>query len=94
MLARRCLGKLEPGVMVYTVYVLFSTKFTEHYTGYSSNHEERIKSHNVYGTDWTARHRPWKVIHTKVFDTKAEAMKYEKWLKTGVGRDFIKTLPH
>ena len=80
--------------MIYTVYVLFSKKYNRHYTGYSSDFEMRFVSHNEFGTDWTARYRPWKVIHTKEFDTKAEAMKYEKWLKTGAGRDFIKTLPH
>jgi hypothetical protein len=31
-------------------------------------------------------------FYFKEFDTKNEAMGYEKWLKTGVGRDFIKTL--
>jgi predicted GIY-YIG superfamily endonuclease len=34
------------------------------------------------------------LIYTKVFEKKSEAMAYEKWLKTGAGRDFIKTLPH
>jgi putative endonuclease len=40
------------------------------------------------------KYRPWKLIHTEVFDTKAEAMQREKWFKSGVGRSFIKTLPH
>ena len=79
---------------MYTVYVLFSEKFNKHYTGFSSNHLERIKSHNKYGKEWTARYRRWKLIHTKEFETKVEAMAYEKWLKTGVGRDFIKSLQH
>jgi hypothetical protein len=30
----------------------------------------------------------------KEFASKANAMSYEKWLKTGAGRDFIKTIPH
>jgi hypothetical protein len=28
------------------------------------------------------------------FETKTEALAYEKWLKTGAGRDFIKSIPH
>ena len=56
--------------------------------------ELRIKSHNIFGKDWTARYRPWKLIYTKEFENKKEAMAYEKWLKTGIGRDFIKSLPH
>ena len=51
-------------------------------------------SHNILGKDWTAKYRPWRLIFTKEFDTKVEAMKYEKWLKSGVGRSFIKTLRH
>jgi putative endonuclease len=64
------------------------------YKGYTSNLEQRLISHNLLGKDWTAKYRPWKLIFTKQFELKADAMKFEKWLKTGVGRDFIKTLPH
>jgi putative endonuclease len=80
--------------MLYTVYILFSPKFNKHYTGYTSNLEARLLSHNDLGHDWTVKFRPWKLIYTKDFVTKQEAMIYEKWLKTGVGRDFIKTIPH
>ncbi|HKC37028.1 MAG TPA: GIY-YIG nuclease family protein [Chitinophagaceae bacterium] len=54
----------------------------------------RLKSHNEFGKEWTARYRPWKIIYRKEFQAKEEARKYEKWLKTGLGRDFIKSLPH
>ena len=80
--------------MVFTVYILFSEKYKKHYTGFTSDISLRIKSHNEFGNDWTARYRPWKVIYTKEFETKSESMEYEKWLKTGAGRDFIKKLPH
>ena len=76
----------------YTVYVLLSEKHNIHYTGFSSDVVTRFKSHNIFGKGWTARYRPWKLIFTKDFETKQEAMIYEKWLKTGVGRDFIKSL--
>jgi putative endonuclease len=80
--------------MRFTVYILYSEKFDKHYTGYTSDIELRIKSHNEFGKDWTARYRPWKLIYIKEFENKIEAMEYEKWLKTGVGREFIKSLPH
>ena len=79
---------------MFTVYVLFSEKAAKHYTGFTSNLEERLFSHNHAGSDWTARHRPWLLIYTKVFENKKEALHYEKWLKSGAGRDFIKTLKH
>jgi putative endonuclease len=80
--------------MKFTVYILYSEKFNKHYTGYTSDIELRIKSHNEFGKDWTAWYRPWKLIYTKEFNSKNEAMAYEKWVKTGAGRDFIKTLLH
>jgi putative endonuclease len=80
--------------MRFTVYILFSEKSGKHYTGYSSDLADRLESHNNLGNEWTARYRPWKLIYTKEFETKREAMAYEKWLKTGVGREFIKTLAH
>ena len=78
--------------MVYTVYVLLSESTGKHYTGFTSNLEERMVSHNELGTDWTKSYRPWKIVYTKEFLSKKEAMEYELWLKTGKGRDFIKTL--
>ena len=80
--------------MLFVVYVLYSVEFKKHYTGFTSNLAQRLLSHNELGKDWTAKYRPWKLIFTKEFESKREAINYEKWLKTGVGRDFIKTLPH
>ena len=80
--------------MTYTVYILYSENFNKHYTGFTSNLSERLDSHNEYGSDWTARYRPWKLIFTKEFGEKTQAMAYEKWLKSGVGREFIKSIPH
>ena len=80
--------------MKFIVCILFSESYSKHYTGFTSDLENRLRSHNEFGKDWTARYRPWKLIFTQSFETKKEAMEYEKWLKTGVGRDFIKTIPH
>ncbi len=80
--------------MLYSVYILYSQKHQKHYTGFTSNLEQRLLSHHKLGKDWTARYRPWQLIYVKEFITKKEATEYEKWLKTGAGRDFIKTLPH
>jgi len=80
--------------MQFIVYILHSKKFDRYYTGHTSNIEIRLRSHNEFGKDWTARYRPWKLIYTKEFKSKKEAMEYEKWLRTGVGREFINSLPH
>ena len=77
---------------MYIVYVLYSETYQKHYTGFTTNLAERILSHNEMGKDWTARYRPWKLLYTKEFYIKSEAMSYEKWLKSGVGREFIKRI--
>ena len=47
-------------------------------------------SHNVFATKgYTVKFRPWEIIHTEVFETKSEAMKREKELKSANGRKFI-----
>ena len=80
--------------MNFTVYILYSIDFKKHYTGFTSNLAQRLLSHNKVGKDWTSKYRPWELIFTQEFEVKNSAMEYEKWLKTGVGRDFVKTLPH
>ena len=69
--------------MIFKVYILFSVNYNKHYTGFSSNLSLRLQSHNEFGKDWTAKYRPWKLIYSKEFENKTEAMAYEKWLKSG-----------
>ncbi len=81
-------------MMLYTVYILYSEGHQKHYTGFTSNLEERLLSHHKLGKGWTAKYRPWKIIYTKQFKEKCDAVKYENCLKTGVGRDFVNALEH
>ena len=77
----------------FVVYILYSEKFNKNYTGFTSNLIERFKSHNFLETKGhTLKFRPWIVIYVEFFDSKSEAMRKEKYLKTGVGREFIKNI--
>ena len=81
--------------LTFTVYILFSESYNKHYTGFTTNIEMRLKSHNeLSDKGYTKKYRPWRLIYSKDFLSKSEAMNYEKWLKTGVGREFIKSIPH
>ncbi|MGB5236257.1 MAG: GIY-YIG nuclease family protein, partial [Flavobacteriaceae bacterium] len=56
-----------------------------------------VESHNSKSTkSWTRSFRPWIVIHVEVFQTRSEALKREKNLKSGKGREWIrnKILPN
>lgn len=78
---------------MYTVYVLYSVRFDKIYIGFTSDLEDRFKSHNELATKgWTIKFRPWSILHTEIFDSKSEAMKREKQLKSGGGRAFIRGL--
>jgi putative endonuclease len=74
---------------MYFVYVLKS-KEGFHYTGMSEDLEKRVKEHNNKSLSfWTKRGTDWKVIFQEDYELKSEALKREKWLKTGVGREFL-----
>ena len=78
---------------MYTVYVLHSQKFDKIYIGYSSNFAERFLSHNKLGKKgWTIQFRPWRLIHSETYDSKEEAIKREKELKSGKGREWIRNI--
>ena len=75
----------------HTVYVLHSEAYDKIYTGRTTNLPERFKSHNELGTKgWTIKFRPWKIVHTEEFETKAESIKLEKELKSAAGRRWIR----
>jgi putative endonuclease len=53
---------------MFKVYVLHSEKFNKIYTAYTSNLEQRIKSHNELAYKaWTVRFIPWEIIYTEEF---------------------------
>ncbi|KDN55884.1 GIY-YIG nuclease family protein [Flavobacterium seoulense] len=77
----------------FVVYILYSKKFNKTYTGFTSNLIERLKSHNKLSTKGhTLKYRLWIVIHIEFFNSKTDVLKREKYLKTGIGREFIKNL--
>jgi putative endonuclease len=77
----------------FVVYILFSEDYGKTYVGFTSNLIERFKSHNYLSKKgYTIKFRPWQVIYVEFFTTKSEALKREKLLKTGKGREFIKEM--
>lgn len=72
---------------MFTVYVLHSPSYNKIYIGFTSDLENRLKSHNIFASKgWTIKFRPWTLIHTEEYPSKAEAMKREKNLKGAKGR--------
>ena len=61
-----------------------------HYTGQTPDLERRLAEHNSGLSKSTKHGKNWKYIHMEAFPTRSEAMKREKWLKSGIGREWIK----
>ena len=72
---------------MFTVYVLHSPSYNKIYIGFTSDLENRLKSHNIMASKgWTIKFRPWELVFTEEYSTKVEALKREKNLKGAKGR--------
>jgi putative endonuclease len=74
---------------MFTVYALYSKKHNKIYVGMTSDMEKRLFAHNNLPKGWTAKFRPWNVIHSEEFEKKPDALNREKQLKSAKGREFI-----
>ena len=77
---------------MYHVYVLRSEKTGRRYVGSSQDIEERLRQHNSGESLATKHGAPWKLIHREEFSTRAEAVRRERFYKTGKGRDLLDQL--
>ncbi len=77
---------------MYFVYVLKSVRDGRLYKGMTINVNNRINDHNRGKVKSTRPYRPWEHVLTREFETRKEARHHEKWLKSGVGREFLKRL--
>ncbi|MES2589232.1 MAG: GIY-YIG nuclease family protein [Bacteroidota bacterium] len=75
---------------MYYSYVLLSLKNGLIYKGSTENLENRIIVHNSGKVNFTSKYLPWELVLFEEFETRSEALKREKWYKSGVGREWIK----
>ena len=74
---------------MFEVYVLKSIKDGIRYVGYGSSAQQRLIKHNKGDHKFTKGHKPWKLLYTEKYETKTEAIKREKFLKSGKGREWL-----
>ncbi|NBV09614.1 MAG: GIY-YIG nuclease family protein [Flavobacteriia bacterium] len=77
--------------MPFYSYVLRSLKNGILYKGSTQDIEKRLIIHNQGLVNYSSKHTPWELVLFEQFETRGEAMKREKWYKTGTGRDWIKS---
>lgn len=64
------------------VYILFSVSKNKYYIGATSQSvEHRLAQHLAYHTGFTGKAKDWKIVFTKSFTTRQEAMAFERQIK-------------
>ncbi len=77
---------------MFYVYVIKSFEGF-HYTGMTEDLEKRVIEHNEKKLSfWTKRGTDWQLVYKEEIETKTEALKREKWLKSGIGRRYLKSI--
>ena len=78
--------------MVFYVYVLRSLTAGRLYVGFTSDLTQRLGQHNEGLTKSTKNRGPWKLVYQEEFATRTEAVRRERFLKTGQGREELMRL--
>ena len=74
----------------FYVYIIESEVNRSIYIGMTKNLTHRIYEHNNELSGFTKSKAPWKLLWYCVFDNEKNAILFEKYLKTGSGRAFIR----
>ena len=74
----------------FYVYVLKVEKAGSLYTGATCNLEKRLEQHNKGLVFYTKNKLPLKLIYFEACLNKDDAYRREKYLKTGMGKRYIK----
>jgi putative endonuclease len=75
---------------MYIVYVIQSQKDGRLYKGFTINLEKRLEEHNAGKTKSTKAYLPWILVYFEEVINRIEAREREKYLKSGIGRDYLK----
>ena len=77
------------GVGKRFVYILRSEQDpARHYVGVTSDVDARLDWHNHGPHGHTVDHRPWQAVLIIEFPSERQALRFEKYLKSGSGRAF------
>jgi predicted GIY-YIG superfamily endonuclease len=73
------------------VYIITSViADATYYVGITSDMAARLRAHNAGLSPYTVKNRPWRVLVVIEFDDEAPALRFERYLKTGSGREFAR----
>jgi putative endonuclease len=79
--------------MTFFVYAIKSVTRNYIYVGLTNNFDRRFLEHNSGNNKTTKPYCPFEPILIEAFPTRLEARAREKFLKSGSGKEFLRTLP-
>lgn len=77
---------------IFYVYAIKSEIDGRIYVGFSADVEKRLKEHNAGKTKSTKGYKPWLLIYTEQVTGRIAARNKEKYYKSGLGKEFLKSL--
>lgn len=77
---------------MYYTYILFSESIDRYYIGSCADIEKRLHSHNTKQNRFTKKGVPWRLVFSKEFDNKSDAIKFENYIKRMKSRQYIEKL--
>ena len=77
---------------MYIVYVIKSEERNYTYISLTNNLKRRFKEHNEGKNKTTKPYKPFTLVLSEQFEVRPEAREREKYLKSGIGRDYIKKI--
>ena len=84
-------------MFMFCVYIIKSESSNKIYIGQASDIDKRLKQHNDPNNNYSKYTKqnkgPWKLIYKEEVASRSEALKRERFLKSGKGREFIKKFP-
>jgi len=94
-LLKNTTGKADKSAWVYDNYIFYYVYFlinqnNNHYIGCTNNLKDRLKRHNNREVQATKCKGPWKLKSYFIFNNQHTAFEFEQYLKTGLGRNFMK----
>ncbi|MBN2075138.1 MAG: GIY-YIG nuclease family protein [Dehalococcoidales bacterium] len=75
---------------MFIVYVLRSQSTGKLYIGQTPNMEKRLQEHQLGEARYTRGKGLWTLMYKEEYPTRSQAMKREKSLKSGKGREYLK----
>ena len=77
---------------MFYVYALKSLTFEYIYVGMTNDTERRFHEHNSGQNRSTKAYKPFSLFFAEEHEDREAARKREKYLKRGVGKEYLKTL--